>query len=116
MHIPFYTALKWWAPGSLPTYLNQTLPKEARERKRAEGGDQSGGQWKQAEEMGKEQAALLPVPPATPCAHPGQGGCGDAQVQCTCTLVAAAVLAYCCPSREVCHNLVLAFTKGIYTL
>lgn len=70
MHIPFYTALKWWDPGSLPAYLNKP--------QWAGGGGRSGaeeGMW------GGTQHIAVPVP--TTRWRPGPGarhlhGCGSA--------------------------------------
>lgn len=61
MHIPFYTALKWWDPGSLPAYLNKP--------QWAGGGGRSGaeeGMW------GGTQHIAVPVP--TSRWRPGPGG------------------------------------------
>lgn len=129
MHIPFYTALKWWAPGSLPTYLNQPLPKEAGERRRAEAGWPDWGRGVRARAAGSGAGSSAARPSCCPVCAPGAGVPRDAQVQSghTSVPVAARAGTSLAPraARAACRRVsrarhsgfsALAFMKDIYTL
>lgn len=100
MHIPFYTALKWWAPGSLPTYLNQPQPKEAGERRRAEAGWPDWGRGARAGAAGWGAGSSPAHPCCCPVCVPRAGVSRDGQVQWGHTSVPVAALAYCSPLAQ----------------